>query len=109
MIAIQERSRKAIPGPHQFLGPLRAAISFFKDPIGYLDTLFDQYGKLVWVKTLAMATPPNRNYPGTVFLYGPELIRQVVTEHDAYYRVRCLSDYILLKTFLLIKNRSPGL
>jgi cytochrome P450 len=34
-----------------------------------------------------MATPPNRAYPGTVFLYGPELIQQVVMKHDAYYRV----------------------
>jgi cytochrome P450 len=87
MIAMQEHSRKTIPGPRQFLGPLRAAISFFKDPIGYLDVLFGQYGTLVWVKTPPMATPPNPNFPGTVFLYGPTLMQQVVMKHDAYYRV----------------------
>lgn len=87
MTTIQQNLSTAIPGPHSFLGSYRAAISFFNDPIGYLDTLFEGYGKLVWVKTPPMATPPNPNYPGTVFLYGPELIQQVVTEHDAYYRV----------------------
>jgi cytochrome P450 len=87
MVAIQERSIQAIPGPHQFLGPVRAAFSFFKDPIGYLDDLFDEFGKLVWIKTPPMATPPNPNFPGTVFLYGPDLIQQVVTRHDAYCRV----------------------
>ena len=87
MTTIQQNLSRAIPGPQSFLGPYRAAISFFNDPIGYLDTLFGEYGKLVWVKTPPMATPPNPNYPGTVFLYGPELIQQVTTEHDSYYRV----------------------
>lgn len=87
MMTLTEHSLRAIPGPRQFLGPYRAAISFFNDPIGYLDALFKEYGKLVWVKTPPMATPPNPNYPGTVFLYGPDLMQEVVTEHDAYYRV----------------------
>jgi cytochrome P450 len=87
MTTVQENFIQPIPGPRALLGPYRAAISFFNDPIGYLDNLFAKYGRLVWVKTPAMATPPNPNYPGTVFLYGPELIQQVVTEHDAYYRV----------------------
>ncbi len=87
MTTIQQNFLRTIPGPRSFLGPYRAAFSFFNDPIGYLDTLFEEYGNLVGVKTPPMATPPNPNYPGTVFLYGPELIQQVVTEHDAYYRV----------------------
>src|SRR5215216_7828375 len=87
MTAIPANLLRTIPGPQLFLGPYRAAISFFNDPIGYLDPLFAKYGKLVWVKTPPMATPPNPNYPGTVFLYGPELIQQVTTEHDSYYRV----------------------
>lgn len=74
MMTLTEHSMRAIPGPRQFLGPYRAAISFFNDPIGYLDALFKEYGKLVWVKTPPMATPPNPNYPGTVFLYGPDLM-----------------------------------
>jgi cytochrome P450 len=87
MTAIPANLLRTIPGPQLFLGPYHAAISFFNDPIGYLDPLFAKYGKLVWVKTPPMATPPNPNYPGTVFLYGPELIQQVVMKHDAYYRV----------------------
>lgn len=87
MTAIQENLFRTMPGPRLFLGAYRAAISFFNDPIGYLDDLFEKYGKLVGVKTPPMGTPPNRNYPGTVFLYGPELLQQVVTQHDAYYRV----------------------
>jgi cytochrome P450 len=87
MTAVQENVLQAIPGPRSFLGPYRAAIAFFNDPLGYLDNLFAKYGNLVWVKTPPMATPPNPNYPGTVFLYGPELIQQLVMKHDAYYRV----------------------
>lgn len=76
-----------VPDTLQLQGGLRAAYAFFRDPIGYLDDLFSQYGRLVVVKTPPMATPPNPHYPGTVYLYGPELIQQVVQEHDAYYRV----------------------
>ena len=76
-----------MPGPHPFFGAYSAALSFFNDPIGYLDKLFGEYGNLVWVKTPRMATPPSRNHPGTVFLYGPDLIQQVVMKHDSYHRV----------------------
>jgi len=87
-MAVLEHDRvRAIPGPRPFFGPFSAALSFFNDPIAYLDDLFGKYGHLVWVKTPPMATPPNRAYPGTVFLYGPEMIQQVVMKHDAYYRV----------------------
>lgn len=87
MTAIQDNLLKSIPGPRPLLGPYSAALSFFNDPISYLTPLFEQYGNLFQVKTPPMATPPNPDYPGTVFLYGPELIQQVVMKHDAYYRV----------------------
>jgi cytochrome P450 len=87
MGAIQEPVLRTIPGPHPFFGPYSAALSFFNDPIGYLDKLFVEYGNLVWVKTPPMATQRNRNHPGTVFLYGPDLIQQVVMKHDSYHRV----------------------
>jgi cytochrome P450 len=87
MGTIQEHVLRTIPGPHPFFGPYSAALSFFNDPIGYLDKLFVEYGNLVWVKTPPMATPRNRNHPGTVFLYGPDLIQQVVMKHDSYHRV----------------------
>jgi cytochrome P450 len=80
-------SNRSVPGPRRLFGPYRAALSFFNDRIKYLDTLFEEHGNLVWVNTPPMATPPNPNHPGTVFLYGPELIQQVVMKHDAYYRV----------------------
>lgn len=87
MTAAQESFSREIPGPNQILGSYRAAISFFNDPIGYLDDLFAHFGNLVQVKTPPMATPPNPDYPGTIFLYGPDLIQQVMMKHDAYYRV----------------------
>jgi cytochrome P450 len=87
MKSVQENLSRTIPGPRPFFGPYSAALSFFNDPIGFLDALFREYGKLIWIKTPPMATPPNPNYPGTVFLYGPELLQQVVMKHDAYYRV----------------------
>lgn len=87
MMAVQQNSRGAIPGPHALFGRYRAAFSFFNDPIGYLDALFGRYGDLVWVTTPPMATPPNPHYPGTLFLYGPDLLQQVLMKHDAYHRV----------------------
>lgn len=64
-----------------------AAFGFFRDPIGYLDTLFGTCGRLVLVDTPAMATAPRRDYPGTVYLYGPDLLQRVSMAHDAYHRV----------------------
>lgn len=87
MAALRQSSRRDIRGPQPLFGPYRAAFSFFRDPIGYLDALFRQYGNPVWVKTPPMATPPNSGYPGTLFLYGPDLLQQVLMKHDAYHRV----------------------
>jgi cytochrome P450 len=87
MTEAQADKHRTIPGPHPLFGPYSAAFSFFNDPIGYLDKLFKGYGNLVWVKTPPMALPPTPSHPGSVFLYGPDLIQRVVMEHDAYYRV----------------------
>jgi hypothetical protein len=37
MALIQDNRLTTIPGPHQLFGPGRAALSFFKDPIGFFD------------------------------------------------------------------------
>ena len=63
-----------IPGPRFLLGSFGATLSFFKDPIKFLDKAFQHHGRLIGVHTAPMATPPQPGYPGTVFLYGPELI-----------------------------------
>lgn len=75
-----------IPGPGSFLGPFGATLSFFKDPIQFLNKAFNSHGRLIGVQTAPMATPPQPGYPGTVFLYGPELIKAVSKDYDSFQR-----------------------
>ncbi len=75
-----------IPGPRSFLGPFGATLSFFQDPIQFLDKAFQNHGQIIGVHTAPMATPPQPGYPGTVFLYGPELIKEVSKDYDNFHR-----------------------
>lgn len=87
MVAPAAHVIDAMPGPRSRFAGYGAALAFFNDPIGYLDDLFARYGPLVHVKTPPMGTPAKPLYPGTVFLYGPALLQQVITKHDVYHRV----------------------
>lgn len=80
------KQRITIPGPRSVLGPFGATLSFFKDPIQFLNKAFENHGYLVGVHTAPMATPPQPGYPGTVFLYGPELIKEVSRDYDSFQR-----------------------
>lgn len=77
----------SVPGPRPLFGRYGGTFAFLLDPIGYLNKVFDKYGQIVGVKTASMATPPRKDYPGTVYLYGSRLIQQVSTDHDGYHRV----------------------
>lgn len=80
------KSKLEIPGPRSMFGPLGMTYLFFKDPIKFLDKSFKKYGNLIGVHTAPMATPPKPGYPGTVFLYGHELIKEVSLDYDSFYR-----------------------
>jgi cytochrome P450 len=76
-----------IPGPRYLSGPFGATLRFFKDPIRFLDRAFKNHGEIIGVRTAPMATPPQPGYPGTVFLYGPALIKNVSQDYDSFYRM----------------------
>src|SRR5437764_9180042 len=95
MVAIAENERTEhralnVPGPRPtpILGAMGNLLSFGRDPLNKLGELFKTYGKVV---ALAAGAPtrvisPYKDCPGTVFVYGPELNREVVTDHDNYHK-----------------------
>ncbi|MGB7445395.1 MAG: cytochrome P450 [Coleofasciculaceae cyanobacterium] len=79
-----------VPGPSSspILGALGNTLGFGKDPIGYVSPLFDTYGPVVSLAAGGGTNiySPLPNCPGTVFVYGPELVQQVTTQHEVYYK-----------------------
>lgn len=90
MSAIAYNSGLNVPGPASvpILGSFVNTIRFAKDSVGYTQKLFQTYGPIVSL-TQGGGTnlySPLPNCPGTVFAYGPELVRQVATQHEIYYK-----------------------
>ena len=61
---------------------------FLLDPIAAVGRLFREHGPIVQLvvgaKTRVVSTEPN--VPGTVFLYGPELNRALLTNHADFHK-----------------------
>src|SRR5262245_7887448 len=85
-------SRKVnIPGPRPkpVIGPLGNLLEFAPDVVGYMERMFGQYGNICslvqggGVRVLS----PYRDVPGTVLIRGPELIREVSSQHDVYDQI----------------------
>lgn len=87
MAAIVHTPPWTVPGPRPLplIGRTMNAFRFIDDPIGHSRHLFAQYGAIV---SLAEGGGTNifspYAIPGTVFVYGPELIRHVRTPHEAW-------------------------
>lgn len=80
----------SVPGPRPWpwLGRTLNSVRFVQDSVGYSRHLFATYGNLV---TLAQGGrtrlySPRPTCPGTVFACGPDLLREVTTRHDIYYK-----------------------
>lgn len=76
------------PPPSKFFGTWFNCLKFSRDSIGYTRQLFKNYGSIV---SLAYGGGTNLyssypHCPGTIFVYGPNLVKQVTTEHDIYYK-----------------------
>src|SRR5688572_11066505 len=77
-----------VPGPAaaRLLGPLGNVLDFVRDPLGHTGRLFAEHGPIValargrstWIVSTA------KHPPGTVFLHGPELNRQLFSQHAIY-------------------------
>ncbi|NET07538.1 MAG: cytochrome P450 [Symploca sp. SIO2B6] len=89
-IAYNNNSSLNVPGPRPLpiIGRTVNTISFVKDSIGYTRELFQSYGRVVSLAAGGGTNiySPLPNCPGTVFVYGPELIQQVATQHEIYYK-----------------------
>lgn len=76
------------PNPGTYWGRIANLLRFGSDSIGYARELFQTYGAIVALRSGGGTNiySPLPNCPGTVFVYGPELIRQVATQHEIYYK-----------------------
>src|SRR5689334_2366461 len=92
MAAIAEirRSEFDIPGPQptRWLGRTGNLLAFARDPLTYLADLFHTYGPVASLvaggRTRLIA--PSADCPGTVFVCGPDLNREVVTLTETYHK-----------------------
>ncbi|MGH8652974.1 MAG: cytochrome P450, partial [Gammaproteobacteria bacterium] len=77
-----------VPGPKPLFGASGKVYRFVRDPIGYTSQLFERYGPIAALSYGGNTNiySPHLNCPGTVFAYGPEMVREVSTHHDIYYK-----------------------
>jgi cytochrome P450 len=90
MISTNDGSGLTVPGPRpktQF-GHMANLWRFTQDSIGFTRQLFQTYGKIASLRYGGGSNlySPLPNCPGTVFVYGPEFVKQVATQHDVYYK-----------------------
>lgn len=80
----------SVPGPRALpvLGATAELLRFLVDPLEYVGRLFREHGPLaaltVGSPTRLVSTEPN--VPGTLFLYGPELNRALLTNHADFHK-----------------------
>jgi len=81
---------RSVPGPRALpvLGPARELARFLRDPIAAVGRLFAEFGPIaalvVGARTRLVSTEPNP--PGTVFLYGPDLMHALLTNHTDFHK-----------------------
>ncbi|HET7544194.1 MAG TPA: cytochrome P450 [Polyangiaceae bacterium] len=80
----------SVPGPAALpvLGPAAQLLRFVLDPIAHIGVLFEKYGPITQLVvgggTRVVST--QRNVPGTVFLFGPEYNRALLTNHADFHK-----------------------
>lgn len=76
------------PKPTRSWGRWKNLLRFGSNSVGYTRELFQTYGAICSLQygggTNLYSSFPN--CPGTVFAYGPELVKQVATQHDVYHK-----------------------
>ena len=80
----------SVPGPAALpvLGPTAELLRFLLDPIAHVGSLFDKYGPIA---QLVVGSPTRvvstfANVPGTVFVFGPEYNRALLTNHTDFHK-----------------------
>jgi cytochrome P450 len=74
---------RRLPGPPAMpvLGARGNLMRFFREPIAYMERLYRTYGKVVGLA---------RDYDRTVFAFGPEYNRQILTNQDLFHNPSAL-------------------
>ncbi len=76
------------PSPLPLTGGIPNVWQFAQDPIGYSTKVFQKYGPIAALvqhqKMNLYSSDPD--CPGTILAYGPEIVRQVTTQHDIYHK-----------------------
>jgi len=79
-----------VPGPPStpLLGSMGNLLQLTRDPLKYMDRLFKSFGSIAALvgdgPSRVFSTQPD--CPGTIFVYGPELSREVEVQHDVYHK-----------------------
>lgn len=75
---------------------------FVQDSVGYTRELFQRYGNIVSLVQGGGTRlySPQSSCPATVFACGPDMVRQVTTQHDVYYK------YPLTGTLYRLQDKS---
>lgn len=84
------RVRLTVPGPRPvpILGPAGNTMLFIRDMVGYGGMLFKTYGRVAALVADGGTNiySPLPDCPGTIVVYGPDLIREVTMQPDAYFK-----------------------
>jgi cytochrome P450 len=86
---VESPVRLTVPGPRSvpILGPAGNTIRFLRDKIGYVGMLFKTYGHVASLVAGGGTNiySPLPDCPGTVVVYGPDLLRKVIMQPDLYF------------------------
>ncbi len=90
MTALAEQRQWTVPGPPSLpiVGRKLNVARFGVDSIGFSSQLFQTYGPVAAL-TAGGGTnlySPDSNCPGTVVAYGPDIVRDVATQHHVYHK-----------------------
>ncbi|OKH52203.1 cytochrome P450 [Calothrix sp. HK-06] len=89
MITIS-KPKLTVPGPRfaPVFGRIAQTINFVSDSVGVSSQLFKAYGSVVSLVQGGGTNvySPHANCPGTVVAYGPDIVREVTTQHNVYHK-----------------------
>ncbi len=90
MIQSANHPRLTVPGPapKTAWGRMANVLRFGQDSVGFTGQLFQTYGPIVSLNQGGGTNlySPLPDCPGTIFVYGPEFVQQVGTQHEIYYK-----------------------
>jgi len=84
-----------VPGPRPMpvVGPMGNFLQFGLDPIGFMGGVFKKYGRLAALAEGGGFGMFQRNGPGVILAYGPELLKPLETEQEVWQRPESLPPF----------------